>query len=394
MPSSSPSRRQLLACFGASLSGLAGCETLRSSGPTATPSRSTSTDWPTYQHDSAHTGHAPDARGPTDRPSERWRFETDDRVQSQPVVADGRIFAGDDDGIVYAIESDGTENWRFETDDEYEIRGSPAVADGTVYVGNATLYALDATDGAVQWRSHRVSPIWSPAVVDDTVVVGTNSAGVAALDAADGTERWHVEAGETPFALHAAPAVADGAVFLGSHGYAYALSIDDGTELWRRHLGDAARPLSAAPVAVADTVYVGFGSTLLALDAVDGTERWRSDADSWIRGAPALVGDTLYVGTDDGRLFAIEATTGDERWSASVATGIGVPPVAGDGTVFLADDTDGAVVALEPDGGGRFLGSDHVRWRTKPDVGVETSPAISGNRLLIGGYRGIAVLEP
>lgn len=42
---------------------------------------------------------------------------------------------GANDGVLAAVEAeDGTERWTFETDDW--IRSSPAVADGTVFVGS------------------------------------------------------------------------------------------------------------------------------------------------------------------------------------------------------------------------------------------------------------------
>ena len=88
-------------------------------------------------------------------------------IHSTPVVADGCVYTGTDLGNVYALNADtGKVVWSQALGDGGEgsgtfegagIVGSPAVADGLVYVGATTpkasvLSALDQATGKVVWR--------------------------------------------------------------------------------------------------------------------------------------------------------------------------------------------------------------------------------------------------
>ncbi len=95
-----------------------------------------------------------------------WRVDTqrlppggDGGFYSSPAVANGRVYAGRDDGTVYALDQrTGKYSWSFETGNA--VYGSPAVADvpgtpgSTVYIGSYDhhLYAIDALSGKVRWR--------------------------------------------------------------------------------------------------------------------------------------------------------------------------------------------------------------------------------------------------
>jgi outer membrane protein assembly factor BamB len=75
----------------------------------------------------------------------QWRFQTDGFVKSSPAVVDGTVYVGSNDGHVYAIDaSSGTEQWSFQTDGY--VDSSPVVKDGRVYVGGDTVYALGSND--------------------------------------------------------------------------------------------------------------------------------------------------------------------------------------------------------------------------------------------------------
>jgi outer membrane protein assembly factor BamB len=77
-----------------------------------------------------------------------------------------------------------------------------------------------------------------------------------------------------------------------------------------------------APVAADGRVFVGSNNRLVARDAATGANLWtyaRLDA-SYIPGnatpsAPAVVGDTLYLGFPDGRVTALNTATGAVVWS-------------------------------------------------------------------------------
>src|SRR5690606_37029772 len=100
------------------------------------------------------------------------------------------------------------------------VTGTPAVVDGTVYVGDWTghLRALDAATGAERW-AHELGSGYvggSPAVAGDVVVVGTFDARIVAVDRATGEPVWETPIGDHPKAVvFGSPVVAEGLVVTG-----------------------------------------------------------------------------------------------------------------------------------------------------------------------------------
>lgn len=212
-----------------------------------------------------------------------WRHETARRIRSTPAVAAGTVYLGGGDGVLYALDvRTGALRWTFATSgvaydaaefgfDRTQIQGSPAVVDGTLYVGSrdASLYAIDARSGELRWHREDGTAwvVGTPVVRDGTLYNGRSSSGrFRAIDAATGEERWVVEAGG---------------------------------------------PVVSSPALVDDVVYVGSGSgEVLALDALTGETRWRFHTGAPVFSSPVVADGRLYIGSDDGGLYALEATDG------------------------------------------------------------------------------------
>jgi eukaryotic-like serine/threonine-protein kinase len=150
-----------------------------------------------------------------------WQFQTAGPVVRTAVAAaDGAVYAVSFNadggaGILYAIDiRDHAARWHF-TEPESEFIGtSPAVADGTVYIGaeDGRLYAIDATTGRQRWAATAGNQVQSsPIVVDGVVLVGSFDGALYAFDATTGSERWRVQAGTV---IGQSPTSAGGAVFV------------------------------------------------------------------------------------------------------------------------------------------------------------------------------------
>lgn len=208
-----------------------------------------------------------------------WRFETTQRIRSTPAVAGDLVYFGGGDGVVYALElASGKERWRHTTTgagldaadfgfDRRQIQASPAVVDGTVYLGSrdASLYALDAQAGEVRWHREDGSAwvVGSAAVAGGRLFNGRSSSGrFRAVDIQSGAEEWVVNTGGTVF---------------------------------------------SSPVLVGDVVYVGSGSAFLyALQAETGAVRWRFVTGGPIHSSPVVADGRVYIGSDDGSVYAIK----------------------------------------------------------------------------------------
>nr|WP_255681424.1 PQQ-binding-like beta-propeller repeat protein [Natrinema sp. SYSU A 869] len=92
--------------------------------------------WPQFQFDTANTGtpQSPEAP-PTTNLDEKWHVEFGAIGGSSPAVTDGTVYIGtvDPDGVFALNAETGDVQWDFQTG--ANVEGAPAVADDTVYVG-------------------------------------------------------------------------------------------------------------------------------------------------------------------------------------------------------------------------------------------------------------------
>jgi outer membrane protein assembly factor BamB len=166
--------------------------------------------------------------------------------------------------------------WRFTHPlSDNEFPEAPAVEQGLVYVVSAhaqvfgsahgSLDALEASSGAVRWRVHDSTHAYSaPAVADGVVYVGTTEGSVTALDATTGAVRWR---SLTDVQADALPAVADGVVYVAYYdGSVYALNATSGAQRWRFQT-DGAQGMAPSPLVANGAVYVTSSQYLYALSA-------------------------------------------------------------------------------------------------------------------------------
>ena len=191
-----------------------------------------------------------------------WRpFQTGDKIWSTPTVGnlDGipAIYFGSHDGHVYAVSAaDGQEMWRFQTGGV--VAGKPLLLDRMIIAGsfNKKLYAIDAFDGSKLWEFEGGNWFWAGAVSNGSMIFAPNMDGrVYALDRS-GILQWEFDAGEE---IVSSPVlVPRGLVVANRYGDLILLDVARNAgqrELHRLTLGDA--EVKAPIYAVGDTVYVG-----------------------------------------------------------------------------------------------------------------------------------------
>ncbi|MDD9939493.1 MAG: PQQ-binding-like beta-propeller repeat protein [Myxococcales bacterium] len=268
--------------------------------------------------------------------TQQWAFDAGDAVRSSPAIgSDGTIYVGSDDGRVFAVTPTGDELWNFRT--WFNVRSGPRVApDGTIYVGsdNGRLYALSPT-GDKLWHLQTPSPVRSSVAIglDGTIYAGSDGWIAYAINP-DGSPRWTFQALGP---ISATPALGpDGTVYIVSFdGHLHALNPGNGTLRWRYLLG---APSVSSPALGPDGIII-LGDSLGRVRGIapDGQLAWETSLGAAVLSSPAIGADgTVYIGASDGRLYALDGTTGLERWS--VQTGdeiISSPAIGANGTIYV-----------------------------------------------------------
>ncbi|MFB6222478.1 MAG: PQQ-binding-like beta-propeller repeat protein [Haloarcula sp.] len=243
-------------------------------------------------------------------------------AKGSPVLAPtGDLILADDTGRVRAISTDGEIQWTTKiTQATRGSHGTPAVANGTAYIGtyDGALSALDLETGQRRWRTELGDAIGaSPTYYNGTLYVAVEhtapSGSVAAVNAATGDIQWRdSRPADHPHSTVTLDRERGRLLFGSNDGYCYAWSFPELSQVWRYDTGGEVK----APIAVADGVAVvpSWAETVTAIDVTDGSERWTFETDADVMCAPAVHDGTVYVGSHDSRVYAIDLDTGEEQW--------------------------------------------------------------------------------
>ncbi len=145
-------------------------------------------------------------------PSRRWQVTTGGAVDNSPVIAQGRVFVGSANGVVYSFsESTGQRGWSKQVGTS--VTGSMAFQAGHLYVGAAdgSLTALRTGSGAVMWSEPLAGPITGVSVTDGMLFTESSNGTVSGLRIG-GEVVWLARAGA---GLSGSPAIMDNSVFVG-----------------------------------------------------------------------------------------------------------------------------------------------------------------------------------
>jgi outer membrane protein assembly factor BamB len=177
-------------------------------------------------------------------------------------VGEAQVYLNAYGNRVYAI-SRTTGELCWKTSKIFSLRGDIPYSDGIIFVpGVRNLTALNAQTGEPLWKSSNKSGLSSPAVVDGTVYVGGEDGSLYALGARSGKQKWAFEAGDFTAAK---PVVADGVVYaVSADGFLYAISTATGTKEWSYKLPPIEEH-SVRPVVASGMIFLEINGGLLAL---------------------------------------------------------------------------------------------------------------------------------
>jgi hypothetical protein len=182
-------------------------------------------------------------------------------------------------------------------------------------LGDRALYCLDAQTGEIRWRAPlQINPWGGPSVSGNLIVVSGSTVGydtnelknarglVAAFDLADGKEKWHKEV--KGGVVSCVALTKDLVIATATDGKVRAFDLVSGRPRWTPY--DAKAPFFAAPAVAGDTVYVGdLRGVIHALKVADGTPSWTLDVGAipevkspgMIYGGPVVQGGRIYAAT-------------------------------------------------------------------------------------------------
>jgi len=176
--------------------------------------------------------------------SVKWYYQTEYKITCDPAIGDdGTIYIGSGDTYFYALNTDGSLKWKYKTG--HYIKGPASIDNnGIIFVGSydGYLYAF-YPNGDLKWKSSGHGTETNPSIgPDGTIYIGNDK--LYAINPDDGSRKWAFDLGNNRHIHQSSPAVsADGIIYVGSNigevsgGEIIAIN-SDGTERWRHRIAN------------------------------------------------------------------------------------------------------------------------------------------------------------
>lgn len=242
-----------------------------------------------------------------------WRHRFPNSVDSEPIVADGRVI----DGVGNAV---------FPSRLVFPF---PAVHNGMMRgTGPSAIEAISERTGRMLWKVRtRGSDQPTPTVIGHTVYAVTGSRQLLNINLLTGRVRWRINLGM--YVSRSSPRVVGSLLLVGGGGPEQVEAINLRTRriVWRRRILHAIGGVDDATLAYADGRVVG--------EAMEGSPDW-----------PLVSPDHYEI------LFAINAANGQLLWTRRLATGYeprykqAATPMVQNGVVYAGNAINGAVTAV------------------------------------------------
>ena len=342
-----------------------------------------------------------------------WKTPIPGRGWSSPVVGNGRVWlttaVGDRDLSLRALAFDlatgrevvNVEVFRARSGRPMHQTNSAAsptpILDGDrvfVHFGAEGTAALTST-GEIVWKAHfpyesQHGGGGSPALHGNLLIFscdGSDAAFVVAVDKHTGKVKWKTDRRQPADQAYTTPLVIragdqDQVVSVGAFR-AGAYDPQSGKEIWRVGYGDGFSNVPR-PVFGHGLVYIATGFHQPAILAVRpyGTGDVTNTHIAWTlkRGAPftpspLLVGDELYVISDNGIATCVDARSGELRWQQRIGGNHSASPTFADGRIYFLSE-DGVATVIAPGTTFRTLATNRLDGSTLASMAVAAGSMI------------------
>jgi serine/threonine protein kinase len=311
-------------------------------------------------------------------------YNPEDRFESIVAMKEALLKAGQRTGVLNRLPAATTAMqsgalkplWTFECEDE--IRGTPLVYDGLVFVGSYdhNVYAVDASTGELVWKYPTEGGIVTrPAAFDNNIFITSEDQRLHVVSARSGKIVWSYYANGR---IRSSPRISDGHVFFGSDdNRLHAVNISSGRAAW---VFETAAPVRSTPFVSNDSVFVGCESGEFYSVDFRGELKWRFKAKLAITSSPTEAEGVVYFNSLDASLYALEGKNGWVIWRFRMGKGSIVSPCLTENIAFTGS-ADGFIYGVD-------TRTSKELWRFRTDHQVSGSPVIYKDAVYCGAADG------
>lgn len=287
-----------------------------------------------------------------------WRYTLRGSVRSSIAAADGRIFAQDVHGHLYAVDA---ETGRLAWEKDLSIGMLPPLNDGLVATSNAvyagtgtSLCALKTFTGEPIWKNEawkRGEGCVATLSLKRKILIGhANWKGLYANDTATGRLLWENKDNELKYRSASVAWVGETLYLLSSRSF-FILDAKTGRIIVRRDLGYPVDVNSTPLVTDSEIIFGTANRGIVALDRQTLKDKWIFKTNpaliytspyivppsSTVETSPVLVGNTIFMGASDGVLYALNRANGELVWKHETGVPVFATVAIAEKTLYVAD---------------------------------------------------------
>lgn len=331
-----------------------------------------------------------------------WKYETNGRIYSTPLLKDTVLYIGSIDGYFYSIDArNGSEIWKYNVGDE--IRTTAAIYDSIIcFAGGNKLIGLNR-EGNLLWsftmyegevvNSHDAYDDFnsSPKLVDSIAYIGTEHGWVHGINVRTGDQVFSYQT-QGHYTIETTPAIHDGKIYFGDwDGVFHCIGISTGQEVWTYDTKDDqtyawVNAIQTHPVIVHDSVFfAGRSCNLYCLNTQTGDKNWmyHDPSNMWLLGGPVIDDTVIYVGSSNQRIIqGFDKRTGERIWVTDVDYRIYGNPFVGSDCIFFGtgmewSDNFGSLLIMDKE-------SNRLLARFAAEGQVHSSPVVKDSIVYFG----------
>ena len=119
-------------------------------------------------------------------------------------------------------------------------------------------------------------------------------------------------------------------------GFAFALNARTGAPIWERRIG---RLNASSPTYYKHRLYIVnlVPGHIVKLNAANGRIIWKRRLPNRAESSPVVVGNSVYFGCEDGKLYSVSTVTGNVRWATQLSGPVKAAPAYDGGRLYVGD---------------------------------------------------------
>ncbi|MEP6636654.1 MAG: PQQ-binding-like beta-propeller repeat protein [Acidobacteriota bacterium] len=265
-----------------------------------------------------------------------WKFTTGSPIgESSPAYGAGVVYIGDLGGWINAVNAtDGRKLWAFKTGSE--IKSSPVVVGDRVLIGSYDqhLYCLSTRNGALLWKFKTDGPVHStPSIAGGLAFIAGCDELFRAIRISDGQEAFHVASGAY---TGASPALRGDAAFYGTFdNEVLMVSLSERRVAWRYQHPERKFPFYSSAALTQDLIVVGGRDKMVHALNGAGKAVWTFATKARVESSPAIAGERVFVGSNDGRFYVLNLKTGAKLWEFDAGAPLSASPAIANGRIVI-----------------------------------------------------------